>query len=429
MRRAPLCWLPPVLACLVLLPAAHEAGRTMAAAAAPGQEALGPMPPSAPVKLIFIHHSTGQAWLEDGNGGLAVALRHSNYFVSDTNYGWGPDSIGDYTDIPHWYRWFTGPSRDTYTAALYAESGQHSSYSRLATDPGGPNTVVMFKSCFPNSNLGGNPGDPPSASANDTSSLTVANAKRIYLDLLPYFAVHPEKLFVVIAAPPLRSADTTASNAANARAFDNWLVSDWLSGYAGRNVAVFDFYTVLTSNGGSASVNDLGATAGNHHRLRNGVVEHITTQATNYLAYPTGDSHPSQPGNLKATGEFVDLLNLFYLRWRAGSGTPPTFTDNPLVAHGTPVKAVHIAELRQRVADLRTRYGLSAASWTDSTLGAGATPVRGIHVAELRSAIGEVYTIAGRAAPVYSQPSLTQGLTVVRAADIAEIRSAILTIW
>ena len=49
-------------------------------------------PPAAPVKLVFIHHSTGENWLADGNGGLGIALRDNNYFVSDTNYGWGPDA-------------------------------------------------------------------------------------------------------------------------------------------------------------------------------------------------------------------------------------------------------------------------------------------------------------------------------------------------
>ena len=52
-----------------------------------------PNPPSSPVRLIFIHHSTGQNWLADGNGGLGLALRDSNYFVSDTNYGWGPTDL------------------------------------------------------------------------------------------------------------------------------------------------------------------------------------------------------------------------------------------------------------------------------------------------------------------------------------------------
>ena len=288
------------------------AGSILNLACAGGGGGSAPLPggdpssPAQPVKLIFIHHSTGEAWLEDGVGGLGIALRDNNYFVSDTNYGWGPvaadessGTIGDYTDIPNWYSWFTGPNRDTYLGALYAEAGQHSSYSRLGSEPDGPNTIILFKSCFPNSNLTGNPGDPPAASADNHSGLTVADAKRIYLDLLPYFAAHQDKLFVVIAAPPLRQSDTSVAYAANARAFDNWLVSDWLAGYAHQNVAVFDYYTALTTNGGDADINDLGATTGNHHRYRNGAIEHITHQGANYLAYPTGDSHPSAAGIAK----------------------------------------------------------------------------------------------------------------------------------
>ena len=68
-----------------------------------------------------------------------------------------------------------------------------------------------------------------------------------------YFAAHQNKLFVVIAAPPLISG----TYAANARAFNNWLVNDWLASYPYQNVAVFDYYTVLTSNGGNANTNDL----------------------------------------------------------------------------------------------------------------------------------------------------------------------------
>ena len=99
----------------------------------PAAAAVNPAPPTAPVKLIFIHHSTGENWLADDHGGLGVALRDNNYFVSDTNYGWGPDGIGDTTDIGHWWNWFRGPSSADYLDALYAESGQHpEDYSRLA---------------------------------------------------------------------------------------------------------------------------------------------------------------------------------------------------------------------------------------------------------------------------------------------------------
>jgi hypothetical protein len=87
------------------------------------------------VKLVFIHHSCGENWLGDGDGGLGIALRDNNYFVSDTNYGWGPDDIGDSTDIGHWWTWFQGPSSATCLGALYTEYGDHSyNYTRLS-DP------------------------------------------------------------------------------------------------------------------------------------------------------------------------------------------------------------------------------------------------------------------------------------------------------
>ncbi len=287
--------------------------------------ALNPNPPGAPIKLIFIHHSCGENWLADGDGGLGIALRDNHYFVSDTNYGWGPDAIGDRTDIGNWWDWFRGPSRDTYLSALYAESNQNCSYTRLATDPGGSNTIIMFKSCFPNSFLGGNPTDPPTTDPNplrgqpyDSVYMTVANAKGIYNDLLSYFSTRQDKLFIAITAPPQVSNDTDAAHAANARAFNNWLVTDWLAAYPHKNVAVFDFYNVLTSNGGDHNINDLGAETGNHHRWRNNAIQHIQTVDNNLAAYGTDDynSHPTAAGNLKATAEFIPLLNVYYHRWR-----------------------------------------------------------------------------------------------------------------
>jgi len=84
---------------------------------------------------------------------------------------------------------------------------------------------------------------------------------------------------------------------------------------------VFDFYNVLTSNGGDADTNDLNQTTGNHHRWRDNTVQHTQTLARNTSAYPTGDSHPSMAGNLKATAEFVPLLNHFYSLFSAPAHT------------------------------------------------------------------------------------------------------------
>ena len=283
-----------------------------------------PSPPTQTVKLIFIHHSTGGNWLADDNGGLGAALMNNNYFVSDTNYGWGPNAIGDRTDIPDWTEWFRSSDTTTYMSALFNESGQNSSYTRTLADPGGENEIILFKSCFPNSALEGNPDDPPSAAG----WLTVGHAKYVYNEILQYFATRPNKLFVVITAPPL--SDPTY--AANARAFNQWLMNNWLAenSYSLNNVAVFDFYNVLTSNGGDPNINDLGWDNGNHHRWWNGTVQHQQTVANNTAAYPSGDDHPSAAGNQKATAEFIQLLNVFYNRW-AGGAAPTNFIFLPLI--------------------------------------------------------------------------------------------------
>ncbi len=289
-------------------------------------------PPDSPQKLIFIHHSTGENWLADWSGGLGISLRDNNYFVSDTNYGWGPDGIGDLTDIGHWYNWFLGPQSPAYLAALFAESGQNAEYSRLAADPGGENSIVMFKSCFPNSFLGGNPADPPAAGPNplrgmdcyDDTVHTVANAKGIYNDLLAYFATRPDKMFVLIVSPPQAEGNTDAAHAANARALADWLVTDWLAAYEGGNVFAYDFYNVLTSNSGDEWTNDIGTAEGNHHRVHEGAVQHIQTVAQNVSAYASDpyDGHPTDAGNQKAAFEYLPVLNIFYNCWK-GLGECP----------------------------------------------------------------------------------------------------------
>lgn len=273
-------------------------------------------PPDHVVKLIFIHHSTGENLLRDDYGGLGLALSQNNYFVSDTNYGWGPDAIGDRTDIPNWIDWFASDATPRYMDALFNESEQHSEYTRTVSDPGGENEIILFKSCFPNSALEGNPDDRP----DPDGWLSVGHAKYVYNEILPYFAFRPDKLFIVITAPTL--SDGTYAD--NARAFNNWLVNDWLAenNYTLNNVAVFDFYNVLT---------DPDA----HHRIVNGQVEHILG-GRNTLYYPSEDDHPSVQGSRKATEEFVPMLNYFYDRWQSsGPVAPAQITTEPTEGQAT----------------------------------------------------------------------------------------------
>jgi hypothetical protein len=277
------------------------------------------------VRLVFIHHSCGENWLVDAHGGLGKALAENNYFVSDTNYGWGPNAIGDRTDITNWPEWFVGAQSAEYLQALYRENGQNCTYARTLADPGGENEVILFKSCFPNSNLEGNPDDAPKRG----EGLTVANAKAIYQELLAYFATRPDKLFIVITAPPVQDP----ACAANARALNRWLVENWLADYQGHNVGVFDFHNVLTA-------------PDNHHRVRAGRIEYLVNAGNGTLHYPSdGDDHPSPAGNRKATEEFVPLLNLYYQRWMAAPrGAAPVSaqraeTERPVAKSEPPATA------------------------------------------------------------------------------------------
>lgn len=266
-----------------------------------------------------MHHSCGENWLSDENGGLATGLQKNNYFVSDTNYGWGPDSIGDRTDIINWPEWFVEENSGRILKALFNESVVRSPYGRSLKDPGGENRIIVFKSCFPNSNIEGSPGDK--ASDGKSGELTVANAKGIYNRLLESFAKKQDKLFVVVAAPPV--SDT--AQAKNARALNNWLINDWLKDYKFKNVAVFDFYNVLTAKDA-------------HHRISGGKIEHVVQKGRDTLFYPAarGDDHPSKAGNRKATAEFVPMLKHHCQIWLASN--PPEAAPSVSSTTGQEVK-------------------------------------------------------------------------------------------
>ena len=238
-------------------------------------------------RLIFLHHSCGANWLEDNGGGLGIALKEKNYYVSDTYYGWGPDNIGDDTDVGYWWNWFCGPNSKTYMNAVYKENKNVAEYTRLANDIDGENTVVMFKSCFPNSILRQGNGVIPTIADNplkgigfDTPYHTIENAKGIYIEILKYFEKMQDKLFIAITAPPVQDE----IYAKNARDFNNWLANEWLKDYSHNNVGVFDFYNVLTGDKGDI------------------------------LAYPSSDEddHPTNEGNIKATQKFIPFIEELY---------------------------------------------------------------------------------------------------------------------
>jgi glucose/arabinose dehydrogenase len=105
-----------------------------------------------------------------------------------------------------------------------------------------------------------------------------------------------------------------------------------------------------------------------------------------------------------------------------------SFIDNPLVVNSTPVKAIHLTELRLAIDRARTQRALAAVAWTDPVIVPGVTPVKAVHVTQMRTALVQAYQAAGRTAPVFSDPSMATGATPVRATHIAELRAAILAL-
>jgi hypothetical protein len=102
------------------------------------------------------------------------------------------------------------------------------------------------------------------------------------------------------------------------------------------------------------------------------------------------------------------------------------FTDDPLLPGATPIRVVHVIEMRTRINALRGRRGLAPYPWTASTLVAGTTIVRAADIRELRAAVVQLYEAAGLARPNFSDDPLAVGAPM-RALHVAEIRAAILT--
>ena len=102
------------------------------------------------------------------------------------------------------------------------------------------------------------------------------------------------------------------------------------------------------------------------------------------------------------------------------------FTDDPIVAGVTAVRAVHFEELRARIDELRVTHDLGRFPWTDPGLEAGVTPIKAVHVSEFRTALREVYTAAARP-PEFDSGGMQPG-AAIRAADIETLRRAIRTL-
>ena len=288
--------------------------------------------------FIFIHYSCGSNWLN--NGGLHLALIAKDYINESNEITYGsdplpdpgrPDSLaptpGNLTDMNHWVPWFNDYLGQVKT--WYCHNGV--------------NRIIMFKSCYPASNIGSDgtePGYPFSISK------TTVNYKAVfrhpdgpghtyshtngytYRPLEDVFADNPDTLFIFCTAPPLCWTASSDDNAHRAREFNNWAKGEWLDSYNAahpglNNVAVFDWFDFLAYPDG-------------HHDHPNRLKEEYGVNS--------GNSHPNTLANQESTAAFAtDTNNFIDPVWLLfSSQTSPVITD-VTPDHGLPETVVTLS--------------------------------------------------------------------------------------
>lgn len=102
--------------------------------------------------------------------------------------------------------------------------------------------------------------------------------------------------------------------------------------------------------------------------------------------------------------------------------TTMSFTDNPLVAGSTVIKAQHINELRVAVNAVRATAELPQASWTDASL--PGVFIKAVHITQLRQNLDQALQVIGLATPVYTDQTLSPGL-IVKRVHVEEVRQSV----
>lgn len=109
--------------------------------------------------------------------------------------------------------------------------------------------------------------------------------------------------------------------------------------------------------------------------------------------------------------------------WSTDLMTAIAFTDDPLVATSTPIRATHLTQLRTAVNAVRALAGLGASTFSDAS--SAGVLIRVVHVTELRAALNAGRTTLALPAQNYTRPSLQAGSSTVQAIDLNELRNGV----
>ncbi|MFA5134428.1 MAG: hypothetical protein WC505_01415 [Patescibacteria group bacterium] len=181
--------------------------------------------------IIFLHHSTGanvwaggvSEWFDDYNAEHGTSYRITDReFPKDSPYGW------ENYPYDYWNIWVSHAGESEYLEEPTLE---------ILT---GEYDTIVWKHCFPVSDIGPDTGSP-SASSPDK---TVGNYKLQYAALKDKMLEFPENTFIVWTGAAQVQEATSADSAERAREFFTWVADTWDE--PGDNIFIWDFYSLET---------------------------------------------------------------------------------------------------------------------------------------------------------------------------------------
>lgn len=196
--------------------------------------------PGANKQAFFIHHSTGEVYVD---GGMREKMEAAGYSLEAPWW----DGNTDPQDFP-------------------SELTSSASWDII-----GDNDILIFKSCYPASNI--------------YSQAELNERKDYYRELYEVYEDHPNVLFVPMSTPPLPKAMTSYKKARRAKKFDYWLTHKYVEEYSGNNLLPFRLHKQL--------------------QTKNGYLK------PKYVADPN-DGHPSSNSGIRVGNKLVKRLNSYF---------------------------------------------------------------------------------------------------------------------
>jgi hypothetical protein len=250
----------------------------------------------ATLRIIFLHHSVGADLIDRGD--LRGLLRQKAPDVALWDYGYNAgrkalllSRIPGYAISSH--HGLHDPSGD-FRPVSYDVPADDTDPDGLATifrqnAPSTPaNTLtyllqydaIAFKSCF--------------TAATIPSDEALERFTQDYRAIRATMDQHPDKLFLALTPPPRRLSETDATEAARARRYARWIMSDEFHG-GQPNIATFDLFDALAAPEGAPDANTLRPA---------------------YCPADLGDSHPNAAADATVAPLVADFIATTVAAWR-----------------------------------------------------------------------------------------------------------------